>query len=259
MRSNRSLLVLVPLLAACGGGGMGTPHDTVAGVRTAGVVLSVDGRTADLSQVTVGVPDAGIWVSCDAGGRFDLGRLPAAETTLLIAPADRPSIELRADLRACSTVDIEMAVEGDRISRMDMEHCGASHGISTRGGMSGMSGMDGRMGAGHMEGSGGATMHEDDAGHMGLAVEVPGFEPGANVEVVLAGEGGVTVSLGVHTADADGVVRASWDASRGDLLPFGAIHMHDLSGVTVEVRDAVTGAVLFGGTLPEMGILHGSC
>lgn len=262
------MLVLVPFLAACGGGGMGTSHDPVAGVRTTGVVLSVDGGTADLSQVSVGAPDAGVWVSCDADGHFDLGRLPPELMTLLVEPGDRPAIEMPADLRSCATVDIALTIDGGRISRMDIEHCGASHGVETRSSMDGMGGMDGRGGMGgmdgamdfgHMSGHEGVAMHEDDAGHMGMAVEVAGFDAGATVHVVLVNGDGLSVSLGVYAADADGVVRASWDALGGGALPFGASHMHDLSGMTLEVRDAVTGEFLYTGTLPEMGFPHGNC
>ena len=265
MRLHRSMLVLVPFLAACGGGGMGTHQDTVGGVRTAGVVLSVDGGTADLSGVMVGAPGADVWVLCDAGGHFDLGRLPPLETTFLVEPGDRPAIEMRADLRNCATVDIALAIDGERISRLDMEHCGTSHGMMTRGSLGGtgagdwMGDLGGMMGSGHMSAFDGVTMHEDDAGHMGLAVEVAGFAPGATVEVVLVDEDGESVSLGVHTADADGVLRASWDAFGGRALPFGASHVHDLSGVSVEARDAATGELLFAGTLPEMGVLHRNC
>ncbi len=262
MRLSHSMIVVVPFLAACGGAGMGTSHEPAAGVRTTGVVLSIDGRTVDLSQVTVGAPHAGVWVSCDAAGHFDLGQLPPEAMTLLVEPGDRPAIELPADLRNCTTVDIALTIDGDHISRMDLEHCGASHGMQTRGsmrGMDGMGGMDGEMDLGHMPGADGVAMHEDDAGHMGMALEIAGFDAGATVEVVLVNGDGMSATLGVYVADAAGVVRATWDAFGGGALPFGVSHMHDLAGMTLEVRDAVTGELLFTGTLPEMGFPHGGC
>jgi hypothetical protein len=263
----RPLLVLLPLLAGCGagGGGSGAP---VPLARTTGVVLSVDSRTTELSRVRVGAPAADRWATCDPQGRFDLGRLPAEMTRFRFEPGDRPAILVDADLRDCSAVDMAVEIVGDGAVRMSIEHCGERHSLETRGEMGGMSrmtamgdmpGTQAMMGGDHLEGSGTATMHEDDAGHMGLTIVVPGLDSGLGVEVMLVAESGESASLGSHVVSADGVLRVEWTDSMGDPLPFGVSHMHELSGMSLEVHDAVTGELVYSGVLPEAGLLQGGC
>src|SRR5205085_651012 len=70
-----------------------------------------------------------------------------------------------------------------------------------------------------------------------------------SVDAVVIATDGTETNLGTRTADAGG--EAKWQFENG-ALPLGAVTVHDLEGLRIEVRDASTGLVLLVGEIPDL-------
>ncbi len=85
-------------------------------------------------------------------------------------------------------------------------------------------------------------------------IEAENLAPGREVEFFIedAAAPGTFISLGTRFADSEGEAELELDNDEGATLPGGATTVADLVGLGVEVRDAVSGALLLDGTVPAL-------
>ena len=80
-----------------------------------------------------------------------------------------------------------------------------------------------------------------------LEVEVKGLAPFTDVKILIGG-----ASVAFATADGEGEVEFEWSTEDGDTLPLGAASVDELSGKSIEIRDAASDALLMSGTVPDV-------
>lgn len=91
-------------------------------------------------------------------------------------------------------------------------------------------------------------------GDQEFKIEAEYLAPGREVEFFIedAAAPGTFVSLGTRAADLEGEAELELETDEGQTLPGGATTVAELVGLSVEVRDAVTGALLLDGTVPAL-------
>lgn len=269
-------------LIGCGGGGGTDQGGESAGVFAAmqGVILDVDGETAQAGGVPLVVVETGEQAVSNADGSFDFNNLPDGDFTLALD--DNTSAQLAPSFGSTSAEDDERD-EGDeddaadgserrnRSVRIRRVRRGDTLFIQIR--IEGGRIIEIRITRPDDDGDGGGereieiAMHKTQAnedpdmeGELELSLEANGdqeFEVevedatvGDLLEVVVIDPDDNEASLGVRAVELDGDAEWKLDTGDGDELPFGVERLTQLEGHRVVVRD-INGVNLLRARIPE--------
>jgi hypothetical protein len=284
-----ALLCIFPLLlSACGGGGGSAPGAiTQAKASLDGGVTEIDGATSGLAGVELLLVESGQRAVTGADGSFAFPATPVGSFTIALvrAPVNRtPALlegedesgadaaedesEDESEDEAEDEIEDDSIEDGDESSETEVELHRVTDGESIRLRLRINNGVleqvdvsrstsdereverclertdanDDRDMKACLE-----VEQRDDGARFELEVEHA--TPGVELELVVIDPDGVEESQGTLTVNLEG--EAEWEL-RTTTLPFDVLTVAELEGYDVAVRDAVTGANLFAGTVPEL-------
>ena len=283
------LMALPLLLLACGGGGSGTPADSLSSAKATltGEVLSIDGDTSAVEGVVLALRETGQVAASDADGWFAFGEVPAGTLTIDLVSAASFSAKA-GDASSAAQDDAGGGSQGEDGNAdggnpegghaddndmgdhvMSMERVRAQERVHVR-----LRIQDGELGEmqcvreentereteRHMTRTQ-ANADPDMQGEMEMEqtrerervrVQVEHADAGLDLEAVVMASDGSEESLGPRTVQSDGQCEWRVDTSEGGRLPFGAASVEDLEGLRVQVRLRATGEAVLEGQAPGL-------
>ncbi|MHC4849367.1 MAG: peptidase associated/transthyretin-like domain-containing protein, partial [Planctomycetota bacterium] len=249
------LLALCFAAVGCGGGSDG---GTLQAAALRGMVVEVDGQTADRDGVQITVVETGDRAVTDQEGRFQLAGLPAGRVTLAFSgrtpvalaqqsgddSEDENEFEDDNDsdeddegrpvivLVNGETVEIRCSLEDGKVvefSRRDDDEIEVTERLAPAA-TNPFANSEGKV-----------EVELEDSGRSKIEFEVDHIPAGTVVEFFLDGS-----SIGTAPANSVGEAELEFE----DSLPAGATNLAELEGAEVEYRLASDGTVLFTGTVP---------
>jgi len=270
--------LLLPLVAACGGGGSEPTLQTAA---LQGVVYEVDGQTLDRDGVPVRILETGQVATTDANGRFFFASVPAGAVTLdfgtsIVSVAqtgpgggsgsddvgpddngvDAPGSEVENEAEEDDddnpivggmddgdTCEVRAAVEDGQVAEISVVSSDRVRSMARllRDAASPDADVEGKV----------KIETRDDREK--FSIEAEHLTPGTVVEFFLddPADAAGFVSIGTAAALADGEAELERNTADGDTLPMGAEAAQDLAGFRVEVR-LTSGELLLTGEVPDL-------
>ena len=275
MRHAPVLLSLAALLIAAGCGGGGAPS---AGLQEGKAVLgggvtAVDGAAANLGGIALVLESTGERIQTRSDGSFSFASRVLGDVVVALdggsdddgtddrgsGNEDDDSVErdgTHVEIHDCSEgerIDLRLRIRDGRLEQVDVARGRSSSGSDEQ---ERELEIDMRQGpdADDRDMSGEVELEIEARGEE-FEVEVEHADPGRSLRVVVIDTAGAEDDLGVLEVDAFGEAEWKRDTKDGQRLPFGVDSVVDLLGFTVQVRDAVTGAVLLTVELPAMPTL----